>query len=217
MEGTKMSYNYNSIEMQSMIDNFDKLATGDYTTARDYEKKVISYATRLNTANKKTALESVSNYATLSCIFNAVLPKYQTISVHLVKVDKVYQFDYKWDYAEGPVIDAYKALQKECGYSPVNWTHIGYSLLSLINVEFDQNDIINFKPCTIGQIKDLLSYFGNCSSKMVRTMCEMLKPTFKKNGTNVLVKITDEQVMKVYAEAKAMNLMTKQYGEKKEA
>ena len=212
-----MKYLYNKTELKALIDNFNDISTGDYTTAKDMEKKVLSYTNSLNTANKRDALDTVHVYATLSCIFDTHLPTFEQWTVKLVKKHDVYMFEYKAEETEVPVVEAYKALQRKSGYNPVNWAHIGYSLLSLINVEFDQNDIVNFKPCTIGQIKDLLSYFGNCSSKMVRTMCEMLKPSFKKDGTNVLVKITDEQVIKVYMEATSMNLITKQYGEKKEA
>ena len=212
-----MKYNYNSVEFTSMVENFNVLATGDYKTARDMEKRVLSYCNRLNTKSKTTALEAINLYANLSNVFDVKLPEYEKIEAKLIKKNNVYKIETESKNVEVLAIDAYKTLVENTGYSPVNWSHVGYSLLSLINVEFDQNDIINFKPCTIGQIKDLLSYFGNCSSKMVRTMCELVRPSMKKKGTIVLVKVSDEEVIKAYIKAKSMNLMTKQYGKNKEA
>ena len=209
-----MKKTYTVEMLENAMKDFNTLALKDYTTARDAEKDVISMCNHVNGSNKRQALESVETVATLSNVFSVKLPVYDEIKVSLKKdaTTKNYSMTKEENEKTVPIEEAYSKLRnKEKGYNPVNWIHIGYSLISLINVEYEQNDIHDFKPSTIGQLKEQLSFFGNCSSKIIRSMCELLKPTFKKDGTIMYVSIKEEQVIKAYAKALEMNSMTKKY------
>lgn len=207
---------YTKAGLTATVSAFENgLNAGKFTDAREVERQAVRYAINLNNANKRDALETVENYATLETVFHVALPKYEKWSVKLAKSDKdgLFHLVATPEMVEVSTADAYAKLVERVNYAPVNWVHVGYSLLALIDVPFDNNCILNFKPSSISQMREQLHLFGAINSRIIRTMAEALRPSFnkQKDGT-VKVNLTEAQVIKAYEQALDINLSTKVYG-----